>query len=68
MDKDRIARLMCELGIRGATRTRTTVTTRVDRSSPRAPDLVHRNFHADRPNELFVSDFTYVPTWSGFVT
>jgi len=67
VDKDRIARVMAELGIRGATRSRTTITTRADRSSPRAPDLVQRNFHADRPNELWVSDFTYVATWSGFV-
>ena len=66
LDKDRIARLMRELGIRGATRTRSTVTTRSDRSSPRAPDLVNRRFHASRPNELWVCDFTYVATWSGF--
>ena len=66
LDKDRIARLMRELGIRGATRTRGTVTTRSDRSSPRAPDLVNRRFSASRPNQLWVCDFTYVPTWSGF--
>lgn len=66
LDKDRIARLMRELGIRGATRTKTTVTTRADRSSPRAPDLVNRRFRAERPNQLWVCDFTYVPTWSGF--
>ncbi len=67
LDKDRIARLMRELGIRGATRTKTTVTTRSDRSSPRAPDLVNRRFCAQRPNQLWVCDFTYVATWSGFV-
>ena len=67
LDKDRIARLMRELGIRGATRTKTTVTTRSDKHSPRAPDLVKRRFRAERPNELWVCDFTYVPTWSGFV-
>ncbi len=66
LDKDRIARLMRELGIRGATRTKSTVTTRSDRSSPRAPDLVNRRFRAERPNQLWVCDFTYVPTWSGF--
>ena len=33
----------------------------------RAPDLVQRRFRAARPNELWVSDFTYVATWSGFV-
>lgn len=67
MDKDRIARLMRELGIRGVTRSKTTITTRSDRNSPRAPDLVNRRFRAARPNELWVCDFTYVPTWSGFV-
>ncbi len=67
VDKDRVARLMRELGIRGATRSKPTVTTRPDNSSPRAPDLVKRRFHAARPNELWVSDFTYVATWSGFV-
>jgi putative transposase len=66
LDKDRIARLMRELGIRGATRSKTTVTTRSDRSSPRAPDLVNRRFRAERPNQLWVCDFTYVATWSGF--
>ncbi len=66
LDQDRIARLMRELGIRGATRTRSTVTTRPDRSSPRAPDLVNRCFRAERPDQLWVCDFTYVPTWSGF--
>jgi putative transposase len=66
LDQDRIARLMNELGIRGATRTKSTITTRSDRSSPRAPDLVNRRFWAERPNQLWVCDFTYVPTWSGF--
>lgn len=67
LDKDRIARLMRELGIRGATRTKSTITTRSDRASPRAPDLVNRRFCAARPNQLWVCDFTYVATWSGFV-
>jgi transposase InsO family protein len=66
LDKDRISRLMRELDIRGATRTKTTVTTRSDKSSPRAPDLVNRQFKASRLNQLWVCDFTYVPTWSGF--
>jgi putative transposase len=66
LDKDRIARLMRELGIRGVTRSKTTITTRPDKSSPRAPDLVNRQFRASRPNQLWVCDFTYVATWSGF--
>lgn len=66
LDKDRIARLMRELGIRDATRSKSTLTTRSDRNSPRAPDLVNRRFRAERPNQLWVCDFTYVATWSGF--
>jgi transposase InsO family protein len=57
VDQDRISRLMGELGIRGAVRSKSTITTRSDRSSPRAPDLVQRRFRADHPNELWVSDF-----------
>ena len=67
IDRARVTRLMSELDIRGAARTRTMRTTRPDKSSPRAPDLVKRQFTAEHPNELWVSDFTYVPTWSGFV-
>lgn len=67
VDRARVTRLMSELDIRGAARTRSVRTTRPDKSSPRAPDLVKRQFTAERPNELWVSDFTYVPTWSGFV-
>ncbi|MEI8239140.1 MAG: DDE-type integrase/transposase/recombinase [Actinomycetota bacterium] len=66
LDKGRIARLMRELGIRGGTRSKTTITTRSDCSSPRAPDLVKRRVRAERPNQLWVCDFTYVSTWSGF--
>jgi len=66
LDKDRIARLMRELGIRGATRSKSTITTRPDRNSSRAADLVNRRFLAQRPNQLWVCDFTYVATWSGF--
>jgi hypothetical protein len=67
VDRARVTRLMSELEIRGAARSRTMRTTRPDKSSPRAPDLVKRKFAAGRPNELWVSDFTYVATWSGFV-
>ncbi len=58
---------MRELGICGATRSKSTITTRPGKSSPRAPDLVKRRFRAGRPNELWVCDFTCVSTWSGFV-
>ena len=53
-------------GLAGKRRDIRTITTRPDRHVERAPDLVQRNFRASRPNELWVVDFTYVPTWSGF--
>lgn len=65
--RDRVARLMRELGLVGAVRGRRRRTTVADPSATRAPDLVNRAFVAARPNQLFVSDFTYVATWSGTV-
>jgi putative transposase len=65
--RDQVARLMRELGIEGARRGRKTRTTRADEKANRPPDLVERRFTADRPNELWVTDLTYVPTWSGMV-
>jgi putative transposase len=62
-----IERLMRQMGLHGVVRGRKTVTTVPDRSSARPPDLVDRRFRASRPNELWVADFTYVATWSGFV-
>jgi len=64
--RDQVARLMRELGIRGISRRRTKVfTTRSDPDAWRAPDLVNRDFTADRPDALWVTDLTYVPTRSG---
>ena len=64
----RVRRLMRELGLRGVVRGRAwTTTTQADTAAPRPADLVHRQFTATRPNQLWVSDFTYVATWSGFV-
>ena len=60
-----IERLMRQQGLRGIRRGKQFVTTRPDKTSTRPPDHVQRCFHADRPNELWVVDFTYVPTWSG---
>jgi putative transposase len=48
-------------------RRKQTVTTRRDRSARPAPDLVERQFVADRPNALWVADITYIPTWVGFL-
>lgn len=63
--RDQVARLMRELDIRGVSRRRKVFTTRPDPDAVRAPDLVNRNFCADRPNALWTTDITYVPTRSG---
>ncbi len=64
-----VERLMRALGLRGAVRGRAwIVTTRPDADTAARPaDLVDRQFVATRPNQLWVSDFTYVATWRGFV-
>jgi putative transposase len=67
VDKDRVARLMGQLGIRGVVRGRKVFTTKSDPAAERVPDLVNRVFTAERPNALWVSDFTYVPSWAGMV-
>ncbi len=64
--RDQVARLMRRLGIEGVCRLRKkTFTTRQDPDAVRAPDLVQRQFTADRPDALWVTDLTYVPTRSG---
>jgi transposase InsO family protein len=62
-----VERLMRGLGIKGVVRGKKIVTTNPDSSQPCPDDKVNRLFMADRPNKLWVSDFTYVPTWSGTV-
>lgn len=63
--RDQVARLMKLAGIQGVSRRRTVRTTRPDPAASRPPDLVKRDFTADRPNRLWVVDLTYVPTWAG---
>jgi putative transposase len=66
--RNRIARLMRQLGLRGVSRRRGfTITTERDQHARPAPDLVKRQFAAGGPDELWVSDITYVPTWAGFI-
>lgn len=56
---------MRQAGIEGVCRRKRLRTTRPDPTAPRPPDLVQRDFTAARPNELWVTDLTYVPTWAG---
>jgi transposase InsO family protein len=63
-----VERLMRDMGLHGAVRGRAfKVTTVADETAMRPPDLVHREFTATRPNQLWVADITYVVTWVGFV-
>jgi putative transposase len=63
--RDQTARLMRRLDIRGVSRSRRVRTTRSDDEATRPPDLVDRDFTADRPNRLWVTDLTFVSTWQG---
>ena len=64
--RKRVARLMRAAALTGISRRRF-VTTTVKGGGRQAPDLVDRNFAAERPNLLWVADITYCPTWSGFL-
>lgn len=60
-------RLMRRLGLQGVRRGKRVRTTIADRAQACPLDRVNRHFHADRPNQLWVSDFTYVSTWQGWL-
>jgi putative transposase len=62
-----VERLMAKNGLQGAVRGKKRRATSSDGQADRAPDLVERNFNASAPNRLWVSDFTYVASWSGVV-
>jgi putative transposase len=62
-----VERLMGELGLEGVRRGKARRTTTPDVAATQPADLVERNFSAQRPNQLWVADLTYVASWSGFV-
>ena len=62
-----VERLMRRLGLRGVMRGKRVRTTVPDAKAACPLDRVNREFRAERPNQLWVSDFTYVSTWQGFV-
>jgi putative transposase len=62
-----VERLMRVMGLHGVIRGKAIRTTTPDKAAPCPLDHVNRQFHAPAPNRLWVSDFTYVSTWSGFV-
>ena len=62
-----VERLMKSMGLQGVVRGRQVITTHPDTLRPCPDDKVNRQFIADRPNQLWVSDFTYVSSWQGMV-
>ena len=62
-----VERLMREMGLQGVIRGKPIRTTVSDKAAPCPLDKVNRQFHAPASNRLWVSDFTYVATWAGFV-
>ena len=63
----RVSRLMRAAGLQGVSRRKGIYTTVRDANARPAPDLVQRCFAAERPDQLWVADSTYVPTWAGFL-
>ena len=64
--RKRVARLMRSAALVGVSRRKWCTTTTAD-GTPPAPDLVDRDFAVDEPDQLWVADITYVPTWAGFL-
>jgi putative transposase len=63
----RVARLMRRIGLEGVSGRAYVTTTLRDENARKAPDLVDRQFEAGGPDQLWVADITYVPTWAGFL-
>jgi putative transposase len=66
VSRKRVARLMRNAGLVGVSRRRGVITTVRD-GARQAPDLVDRDFTAEEPDQLWVADITYIPTWAGFL-
>jgi putative transposase len=64
--RKRVARLMRAVGLVGVCRRRKVRTTQRDDAAPLSDDMVQRAFTADAPDQLWVADITYLPTWHGF--
>ena len=64
--RDQVGRLMGELGLAGVRRGKPKRTTTPTETAGRPADLVNRQFHAERPDQLWVCDLTYIRTWVGF--
>ena len=65
--KKRVARLMKADGLQGASFRKWVTTTTRDAEAQPSADLVQRQFSAEAPNQLWVADITYIPTWAGFL-
>ncbi len=65
--RKRVARLMRTAGMQGVSRRKKVLTTIRKPGARPAPDLVKRDFTADRPDQLWVADITYIRTWAGFL-
>lgn len=65
--RKRVARLMREAGLKSIVAPTYVVTTTPDGAAPANKDLVNRRFKADGPDQLWVADATYVPTWAGTI-
>lgn len=66
-NRKKVARLMRQDGLKGQRKYRRVMTTNSKHSFPVAPNLLNRDFHADRPNQKWVGDITYIPTAEGWL-
>ena len=65
--KHRVARLMREIGLRGVPQRRFRKTTNSQHDKPVAPNVLARRFEAERPNQFWTTDITYIRTWEGWL-